>query len=1023
MTGGPLSATGAEGRTIRVLLVEDDEDDYVLTRDLLSAIDGTRFDLHWVQDLAGALRAVEEAAHDVVLLDYRLGRHTALDFLARMPADFSTPVILLTGQGEHAADVAAMEAGAADYLVKSELTPALLERALRYAVRHLHLQEVLRLRNRAIDAVEEGILITDARQADHPIIYANPGFERMTGYPARGVIGSNCRFLQGEDTDPQRLAEIRAAIAAGHAITADLLNYRSDGTPFWNRLSIGPIRDASGTLTHFVGVQQDISERKRAEAEREDLLQQLRAERSRLGFVIQQAPAFMAVARGPDHVFEMANDAYLRLVGARDLLGRTVREALPELVEQGIVEILDRVYRSGEPFVASGLSVTLRRGSDETLEERILDIVYQPLHEPDGSIGGILAHGVDVTQAVQGHERLRAAEAHYRRLVTTAPQTIYALDLDGRFTELNPAAERLFERPVSQVLGKHLSSVVAAGDLPRAAEMMRRALVGHVEYDGEELRITRPSGEERLVRVTSAAIRVGDAVTGVHGNVFDITEARRGEERIRLLATALDTLEQGVSVLDEDWKYVYANEAHARLLGYDPAELARLGAEAFFPDEETAVQMRQAVDRVREEGEWVGSTSRRRLSDGQVIPVDLIIGRVEDGSRMMFFSILGDASERIAAEQQMRRVERLASVGTTLGGVAHELNNPLNAILNFTELLLMESRPGDEREDLEAIRRETNRMAKIVSDLRLVARQTQEHSERAEVDLNEVVLHVLKVREYSLRTSNIMVRTDLAATLPLIWADRGQMEQVVLNLVVNAEQAMMELRGEGMLILRTRASSGGATLHVVDDGPGISPAHLERVFDPFFTTKPLQEGTGLGLSLVHSIVMDHGGSVQVDSELLRGAAFRVDLPRAAASDPAAPPQEGEPVPERTPESLRVLVVDDEAPIRRAIVRYLTRLGHVADEAADGAAALRSLEDIEYDVIVSDVRMPGVGGRLLLERLREQGGGLEERLIFMTGEVGAETMAILARTQVPVLEKPFALAEVAAAVAARAAARR
>lgn len=365
--------------------------------------------------------------------------------------------------------------------------------------------------------------------------------------------------------------------------------------------------------------------------------------------------------------------------------------------------------------------------------------------------------------------------------------------------------------------------------------------------------------------------------------------------------------------------------------------------------------------------------------------------------------------EQIEREQQLRRVERLAGVGTLIGGVAHELNNPLSAVLNFAQFLASDERDAERRSDLLTIQREAERMAKIVSDLRQIAQSSrQEAPDRAPIDLNEVVEHVLKVQEYRLRTSGVRVRADLAEDLPPVHADRGQMEQVVTNLVVNAMQAIASTAREGRLIIRTRASAKGVALQVVDDGPGIPPHLLQRLFDPFFTTKSPGEGTGLGLSLVHGILRDHGGEIDVDSQVGAGAAFRVDLPRgeALARPPVPDPQDP------ATRSLRILIVDDEASIRRALVRHLGRRGHVVDEAADGHAALQLLDRHEYDAILSDVRMPGMGGAALLEELR--GRDLADRLILVTGDI-ASAGATLRDLANPLLLKPVRLQAVTRAI--------
>src|SRR5690606_25081495 len=244
-----------------------------------------------------------------------------------------------------------------------------------------------------------------------------------------------------------------------------------------------------------------------------------------------------------------------------------------------------------------------------------------------------------------------------------------------------------------------------------------------------------------------------------------------------------------------------------------------------------------------------------------------------------------------------------------------------------------DARSAEDRDALTTMEREAQRMAKIVADLKQIARSTQEESgRRGATDLNDVVQHVMKVQEYHMRTSNIEVRLDLGADLPLIMADRSQLEQVLVNLVVNAQQALAARPDGRRLIVRTRASAQGASLQVVDNGHGIPPHHLQRIFDPFFTTKAPGEGTGLGLSLVHSIVTEHGGEIHVDSEVGSGTAFRLDW--VPADDPAdAQPPAATEEPDVDRRSLRILVVDDEQAVRSVVARYLTRRGHVVEQAA------------------------------------------------------------------------------------------
>ena len=612
----------------------------------------------------------------------------------------------------------------------------------------------------------------------------------------------------------------------------------------------------------------------------------------------------------------------------------------------------------------------------------------------------------EVAQRVHLAEQARS-EAHYRRLVSASPYTIYALDAEGRFTELNRAGEALLQRDSASVLGTHFGGVLAPEDLEETQGHFADLARGAMETVVMEISLMRPSGERRRVSITATSIREDGRMTGVHGIARDITDKQELMAEMRLLHLALGSLSQGVSIVDESGRVVFVNRAYTEILGIGSAAAAQEYLDGLVLDAEAREQNEEILRATREQGEWSGLVWRPRMDDARRVPLDLFVSAVEVPQGGCIFTIVQDATDRLDRERHLRRAERLAGLGTLVGGVAHELNNPLTAIKGFSSLMLMDARTADDREALEVMKREADRAAQIVANLRRLARGTQEEDvPRERVDLNEVVRHVLQVRGYSLGTHNIGVVSELDPELPPILGDRGQMEQVLLNLVVNAEQALAG-RPEPRLVLRTLRCERGVSVHVTDNGPGIPARELERIFDPFFTTKAPGEGMGLGLALVHGMVADHGGRVHVDSEAGEGTTFRIDFPRAADEphrEQAPAPADVEPS-----EPLRVLVVDDEDSIRRTLARFLGRRGHSVSVAAEGGEALRLVDEAEdgFDVILSDVRMPGLSGDLLHARLRERGDGMDRRLIFMSGDaLGDQTADALAGAEVPVILKPF-----------------
>jgi PAS domain S-box-containing protein len=747
-----------------------------------------------------------------------------------------------------------------------------------------------------------------------------------------------------------------------------------------------------------------------------ELMRQLQAERSRLHRILQQTPAFIAIARGPEHVFEMANPAYHQLVGHREILGRPLREAIPEVEEQGLLALLDEVYRTGRPFHCDELPILLQNEPGGALEQRFLDLVYQPLQEADGSVSGIMAHGVDITERVLTRNRVAAAEAHYRRLVHSSPLATFVVDVTGRLAETNPAGSALLGYPSEALRGRPLRRFVHPADWSTVAAMGRHLTSNGAGAVDGELRIRRGTGETRLLRATGVAIRDAGTIVGVQVAALDVTAERESAERMRLLTTVLESLEAGVCIFEAPGlRLHFANAAWARLLGCVPGETEAFTLEEFLPDQAARDQMLEIQRALETTSRWSGRIWRRRRDDGRTTPFDAVIGRVTGaGGQTLVFAIMQPAAEAIEAERHLHRAERLASVGTLISGVAHELNNPLHAIRGLSDLLLRTEASPERREDLGVVVEAADRMAKTIADLRLVVRQAQEEiGERGRVDLNAVIGDVLESQEYSLSTRNVEVLQELDADLPSVWGTEGELRLVVQNLLVNAVQALTEPDRARRVAFRTTTSDGTVSLHVSDSGVGIPPEYQERIFDPFWTTRQPGEGAGLGLSLVHRIVTEHGGEIEVDSQPGMGATFRLRLPRAPseAARPSEPAERTAP-----PASLRVLVVDDEAASRRVIARLLTRRGHHGDEASDGEAALRMLQGTEYDVIISDLRMPGLGGEVLLQRLRERGGGREPRLVFVTGDVSdSRSVRTLEAAGLPVLLKPVGVEALARAI--------
>jgi two-component system NtrC family sensor kinase len=359
-------------------------------------------------------------------------------------------------------------------------------------------------------------------------------------------------------------------------------------------------------------------------------------------------------------------------------------------------------------------------------------------------------------------------------------------------------------------------------------------------------------------------------------------------------------------------------------------------------------------------------------------------------------------------QEQLIQSEKMSAIGQLVSGVAHELNNPLAGISAFAQLLLAEKRfPPDQRTAAETIYSEARRASRIVQNLLTFARQHK--AEKVPTALNQVLDDTLELRGYELRVRGIDVRREYDESLPDTMADAHQLQQVFLNLITNAEQAMEQRDGQHhRLTVRTRRTGDKVRIEVEDTGGGIPANLIERIFNPFFTTKPTGSGTGLGLSISLGIVREHEGRIWAENVPQAGARFIVELPVIA------PRASGEfqAIAQIHPagDSLRVLVVDDEASVRVSLQRYLAGRGHDVETTASGEDALARLRATSYDAVIVDMRMPDLSGEQLFERLRSNDPAHAERVIFTTGDLVNEQMRrFLDGSGRPCVPKPFEFA--------------
>ncbi|WP_409568331.1 PAS domain S-box protein [Methylobacterium sp. E-041] len=611
----------------------------------------------------------------------------------------------------------------------------------------------------------------------------------------------------------------------------------------------------------------------------------LKAESERLSEMFRQAPSFMALVREPEHRFEMTNDAYRRLIGGRDVIGQTVREALSEIDGQPFFDLLDLVYTTGEPFIGRGVEIVLGHRHGEPSERRHLDFIYQPIRDREGTVVGIFIEGNDVTEMKVATDELREREQRLRLIVEAATDyAILTVDADRVVTSWSAGAAEVFGFAAEDIVG-------------RSADIL---------FTPEDREVGQPENE-------IAAARENGAAPDVRWHL------RRDGSRVFL---------NGVVRLLRD--------ATGQEIGF--LKIARDETERMARD-----------------------TALRDLNAN-------LEARVEDRTR-----------ELMTAEESLRQSQKMEAVGQLTGGVAHDFNNLLTIIRSSVDFLRRpELAPERKQRYLDAVSDTVDRAAKLTGQLLAFARKQALNPEvfDAGVRLRGVADMLDTVTGSRIR---VVIRVPEAPCF--VRADLSQFETALVNMAVNVRDAM---DGEGTLTLclagsssmppiRGHAGADGpfAAISLIDTGTGITPDSMARIFEPFFTTKAVGKGTGLGLSQVFGFTKQSGGDVDVESVEGEGTTFTLYLPEVIVAETAA-------VDDRVPDDLlpagsgqRILVVEDNVEVGRFATQILEDLGYETTWATNAEDALDRLgpDGNGFDVVFSDVVMPGMGGIAMAKQLR------------------------------------------------------
>jgi|GEM_PF-2876719 len=747
-----------------------------------------------------------------------------------------------------------------------------------------------------------------------------------------------------------------------------------------------------------------------------------------LASAFEQAPAFIAITRGPELVVEYANAAYHRVGGQRQLVGLRVRDVLPELEGQGFFEILDQVYATGQPFHGEEMQVMLRRTADGPLEERFADFVYQPLFADDGSVDGLMAHGMDVTSRVHTRQALEAALREQQHILDYSLDIICSVDAKGRFVHVSAAAETVWGYTPAELEGKYFTDFVHPDDLARTAEIGVSVVAGGKVYAFENCYVRKDG--EAVPMSWSAVWSVEDQRMMCVAR--DRSEALAQEQRLRTSEERLRLITEATTDVMWDWNLVsdqcWWSSGIVTALGYSEEEAARgdaLWYGGIHPEDRDRVL--DGIHAAIDAGETLWADEYRFLhADGTPITIHdrgRIIRDAHGKAVRMAGSMDDVTATRQAEAALVAAKERAEEMGRLkdafLANMSHEIRTPLTAILGFTELLrdVVEEEGHPFVDMIEAGGRRLKDT--LTSVLELSQLQTGGvEMKPTTVDVSRVVQETVDLLQAQASRKGVTLRVASEPVPIPAHLDRAALDRILTNLIGNAVKFTP---AGGHVTVTAGQEEGRVRLSVSDTGIGIAPEFLPNLFEEFRQESlgfaRTHEGNGLGLAITKRLVSLMGGTISVESRKRHGTTFTVLLPQGNHARPPAPATARQ---EASDASRRVLLVEDDESTRLFLTHALARLSVVEAASAEIAVAAAKDATEPFDVVLLDINLGNSrSGVDILPEIRAMPACQGARIVAMTAyALPGDEERFLAMGFDGYLPKPFPRAALDAAVAAR-----
>jgi len=840
--------------------------------------------------------------------------------------------------------------------------------------------EFLRL---VIDTAAAFIVVLDGANR---LVTCNRAYEEFSGMTAEDLARDE---NWTKVVVPEDLGIVREALKPDNTAkfpTTDLTrSIRADGDVRTVQWVNAAFVNADGSIRNIVCIGTDITEQRRAESA-------LRESEARLKAFIDNA-SFEMVLKDREGRYLMANEHVAAVLGVPldRLLGQSITDIAANPSAPSYAEHDRAVFESGKP-VSRLTSWETTDGTHWTQEIKF------PIRNALGQITGIGGIGIDVTQQMRTEEALRTSEARWQAFKDNAPFPIFYKHPDGRYLDVNRQAERFWNRPHDEVIGRTTEQIAETSDKRLFAEQ-----------DREVLRIGKPVTREyhfpqdpqaEWVRDVKFPIRdAGGQIVAIGGIGIDITEAKRAQQALQQseanLRAVVEGIVEGIVIFDETGTIRSISRAAEHMFGCRATDLTGRGLGALFPKFTGAQPGGGRAAFLGEIERWIGKSQELEavVSNGQQLTVAFSINELppSDNVRLFIGTIL-DLTPHKLLEDRLRQAQKMETIGQFTGGIAHDFNNLLAVILGNLDLLASRISEDRARTLVERASGAAQRGADLTRRLLAFARRQQ--LEPAPVDVAGLVQEMIPLVERTVGPE-IQIKPVLADGLWRALVDRVQLEAALLNLIGNARDAMP---GGGQLIIRTanyeaktEAPEAAARLQVgryvelavIDSGTGMTPEVVQRAFEPFFTTKGVGRGTGLGLSMVHGFVQQSGGDVRITSRPGYGTTICLYLP-ATELTAVADATPGELAKSWAHSGRRILVVDDEPEVLALVKELLVGLGYLVEIAATGAEALEQLRRPDAcDLLLTDVRMKGgMSGPQLAAQAKAVRADL--RVLFMTG---------------------------------------